>query len=83
LESLGNGEVLLVEIQVLNHMAGKRMSDISAGGGCQPVALVRGGHAELSEPDETLKDGDLLVVAVTSSNLPQLESLIGLKGGQR
>lgn len=83
LESLGNGEVLLVEVQVLNHMAGKQMSDISAEGGCQPVALVRGGHAELSKPEDTLKDGDLLVVAITSSNLPQLESLIGFKGGRR
>lgn len=82
LESLGNGEVLVVEVQVLDHMAGKRISDISVEGGCQPVALVRGGHAELSEPDETLNDGDLVVVAVTSSNLPQLESLLGLKGGQ-
>lgn len=83
LESLGNGEVLLVEVQVLNHMAGKYVSDISAEGCCQPVALVRGGHAELSEPDDSLNDGDLLVVAVLPSDLPKLESLIGLKGGQR
>jgi trk system potassium uptake protein TrkA len=81
LESLGNGEVLLVEVQVLNHMAGKRVNEFSAEGGCQPVALVRGGHAELSEPDDSLNDGDLLVVAVLSSNLPQLEKLIGLTGG--
>jgi trk system potassium uptake protein TrkA len=83
IESLGNGEVLLVEVQVLNHMAGKLVGDISAEGSCQPVALVRGGHAELSEPNDTLKDGDLLVVAVLSSNLPQLESLLELKGGER
>jgi trk system potassium uptake protein TrkA len=83
LESLGNGEVLLVEIQVLDHMVGKRVSEFSAEAGCQPAALVRGGHAELCEPDDALKDGDLLVVAVLSSNLPQLESLIGLKGGSR
>lgn len=81
LASLGNGEVLLVEVQVLNHMVGKRVGDIAVEGDCQPTALVRGGHAELIEPDIPLKDGDLLVVAVLSSNLPQLESLIGLKGG--
>jgi trk system potassium uptake protein TrkA len=83
LASLGNGEVLLVEVQVLNHMVGKRVVDIAVEGDCQPTALVRGGHAELIEPDIPLKDGDLLVVAVLSSNLPQLESLIGLKGGER
>ncbi len=81
LESLGNGEVLLVEVQVFNHLAGKRLNDFSAEGSCQPVALVRAGHAELSEPSHTLKEGDLLVVAVLSSNLPQLESLTALKGG--
>ena len=81
IESLGNGEVLLVEVQVLNHMAGKHVSDISTEGCCQPAALVRGGHAELSKPDDVLMDGDLLVIAVLSSNLPQLESLIGVKGG--
>jgi trk system potassium uptake protein TrkA len=81
LECLGNGEVLLVEVQIVDHMAGKRVSEIAVDGGCQPVALIRGGHAELSEPNVSLNEGDLLVVAVLSSNLPQLESLVGLVGG--
>jgi trk system potassium uptake protein TrkA len=81
LECLGNGEVLLIEVQILDHMTGKRVSEIAVDGGCQPVALIRGGHAELSEPDVSLNEGDLLVVAVSSSNLPQLESLVGLAGG--
>jgi trk system potassium uptake protein TrkA len=82
LESLGNGEVMLVEVQIPNHMAGKRVGDIATECSCQPAAIVRGGQADLYNPESTLNDGDLLVVAVKSSDLTQLESYVGLKGGQ-
>jgi trk system potassium uptake protein TrkA len=80
LASLGNGEVLLLEIQIPDHMIGKSIADLASTCVCQPTALVRGGHAELAKSATLLEDGDLLILAILSSNLPQLEQVIQLRG---
>jgi trk system potassium uptake protein TrkA len=80
LASLGNGEVILVEIQVPAHMIGNPIADLIGTCACIPAALVRGGHAELVKLDTTLEDGDLLILSILSSNLPQLEDVIEWRG---
>jgi trk system potassium uptake protein TrkA len=66
LASLGNGEVFLMEARVPDHLTGKRMDELSQECTCQPTAL---------------EAGDLLIVAVSSSNLNQLEMALMSKEG--
>jgi trk system potassium uptake protein TrkA len=79
LASLGNGEVFLMEAQVPEHMTGKRINDLSQECTCQPTALVRGGQANIISPDTALEAGDLLIIAVSSSNLSQLEEALRME----
>ncbi len=81
LESVGNGEVLLVEVQVPNRLVGAQISDLAREATCQPAAVVRGGHANLTQPDSILEDGDLVVVSILSTDIPKLEKLLDTKGG--
>jgi trk system potassium uptake protein TrkA len=76
LANVGNGELLFLEVLVPDHMVGQSAAHLAQVGACQPAALVRGGSADLVSPDRLLEDGDLLVVATLSSNLPQLEALL-------
>lgn len=79
LASVGNGDVLLVEIQIPARMVHKRFADLIDLCSCHPTALVRGGQASLISPDTLLEEDDLVVIAVEASNLPQLEIALGLK----
>lgn len=79
LASLGNGEVLVVEVQIPDHLVGENVAALVDSGSCLPVALVHGGYADLVSPDMILKEGELAVVAIRSSMLPHLENLLKLE----
>jgi trk system potassium uptake protein TrkA len=77
---VGNGEALLIEVQVPIQMVGKPISFFAQESTCQPAALIRAGHASLPQPDTILQDGDLIVAAVLSSNISLLETIKRNKG---
>jgi len=74
--SLGNGEVRLLEIQIPAHLQGVTIADIASRCQCAPTTLIRGGEAALVEPATVLEQGDLLVVALESTYLPDLDRLL-------
>jgi trk system potassium uptake protein TrkA len=80
LASVGNGEVLMVEVLVPGNMVGKPISFFTQESACQPAALIHAGQADLVQPDTILEDGDLIVAAVLSSNMSRLENFLGFKG---
>jgi trk system potassium uptake protein TrkA len=81
LANVGNGEVLLLEVLVPDHLVGETAAHLALRAACQPTALIRGGLADLVSRDTLLEDGDLLVIATLSTNLPKLESLLKDKEG--
>lgn len=81
LARVGNGDVLLVEIQVPERMVAKPIADLTELCTCHPTALVRGGQASLISPDMILEQDDLVVIAVETCNLPQLETALAMKEG--
>lgn len=73
---LGNGEVRLLEIQIPAHMQGMTIADITGRCQCVPTALIRGGEAALINPSTSLEQGDLLVIAIESTYLPEMNKLL-------
>jgi trk system potassium uptake protein TrkA len=76
LASVGNGEVMFVEVRIPEHLAGKSLRDLGQDNFCQPAALVRGGRAELARPETTLERGDLVVLSVLASRLSELQAML-------
>jgi trk system potassium uptake protein TrkA len=70
--SLGNGEVEVVEFHAPAFMAGQPIEQILSND-VRPVALTRGGHAQLLASQTVMEPGDILHLAVSR----------GQGGGQR
>jgi trk system potassium uptake protein TrkA len=77
LESLGHGEVLVIEVLIPEGMAGRSIGDVTGSFTCQPAAIVRAGDAGLAEEESMLEAGDLLVLAIAAADLPKLETAFG------
>ena len=76
---VGNGEVILVEIQIPKEADDKSVDDLLQLCKCLPTALVRGGQARLFASDTVLEEDDLVVIAVEAADLTKLEISLGLR----
>ena len=74
--SLGNGDVEIVEARVPASWAGRQVGDLALNLPIQPIAVTRGGRAQLGEADYVLQAGDLLHLAVKSDNMPRLSKAL-------
>ncbi len=73
------GEVNMVEHPVPDTYAGRRLSELAHTDRFRPVMLTRGGEARLPAPDAIAQEGDLLLFAVRSAYLSELEERLGLE----
>ena len=76
--SLGNGEVELIEVEVSPGLAGHRSEKINVPGEIMVVSITRLGRAFVPVVGTVMNDGDLLLVAVTSSAIPQFKRILGI-----
>jgi trk system potassium uptake protein TrkA len=65
--SVGNGDVLVYEISVPEAWAGRALRELLPAGEALPVALVRGGRAQLPEADSNLQAFDIVQVSASQS----------------
>lgn len=77
--SAGHGEVRFVEVKIPEALSGKPVAALVEPGSCQPVTLVRGGEAILAAMDTTMEAADLVVLAVRSGYVPELQALLSGK----
>jgi trk system potassium uptake protein TrkA len=77
--SLGNGDVEIVEVHVPAAWVGRQIADLALAPldvPGLPVALTRGGRAQLPDADLTLQAGDLLCLAIRSEDMPRVNDLL-------
>jgi len=76
--AFGQGEVLLVEIQASEAVAGKRVLDIELPRVLSIVSVERNGRALLLTDIDTIESGDLLYVAIDRDSIPELRKMLGM-----
>ncbi|MBI3760737.1 MAG: TrkA family potassium uptake protein [Chloroflexi bacterium] len=78
--SLGNGDVEIIEARVPAAWTGRQIGDLALRLPAVPVAVTRGGRAQLADSDFALQAGDLLCLAVKADNLPRVNESLGGEG---
>ena len=76
--AFGQGEVLLVEIQASEAVAGKRVLDIELPRVLSIVSVERNGRALLLTDIDVVESGDLLYVAIDRDSIPELRKMLGM-----
>jgi trk system potassium uptake protein TrkA len=82
--SVGNGEVEIIEVRVPAAWAGRAVGDLRLTPlalPAMPVAVTRGGRAQLAEVDYQLQEGDLLHLAVKSEDLARVNRTVAQEAG--
>jgi trk system potassium uptake protein TrkA len=77
--SLGNGDVEIVEVRVPDGWIGRQVGDLRLAPlsvPALPVAVTRGGRAQLPDPDFALQGGDLLHLAVRTEDMARVNAIL-------
>lgn len=77
--SLGNGDLDIVELRVPHRWVGVQVADLRLAPlsvPALPVALTRGGRAQLPDADMVLQAGDLLHLVIRTEDMPRLNDLL-------
>jgi len=77
LESLGNGEVHVVEVRISDAAAGRQVSELVMPGESNVVGLVRDGRATVPTLGTVLRAGDLVFMSVLSAAVDRLMDMVG------
>lgn len=81
MDTLGNGEVTIVELRVPPAWAGRPFSFLFIPEKVIPTVLIRGGSARIPAPDVPLEAGDIVRISVATDALEELRSQILQAGG--
>jgi trk system potassium uptake protein TrkA len=76
--TLGTGEVDIVEVDIPHPFIGRAISELISAGEFQLVALTRDGRTFLPVPGTIFQEGDIAHLAVQSTSMERLKSLLGL-----
>ncbi len=77
-QSLGSGEVDIVETEIPPLLVGRTMNEVTVTGEIHVVAISRGGRTFLPAPGTVFHKGDLLHLAALGSSADRLKALLGL-----
>lgn len=75
---LGSGEVRIVQSVVRRGLAGKTVEEAELPGTFRVIALIRNGSARLLHARSILAEGDVLVGAVSDTDISPVKSHLGL-----
>ena len=70
--SIGNGEMVMLRVEVGDHLAGRRVSSLTEPGKALVVAIDRMGNASIPAPDATFQEGDLAHIIVARDAIDAL-----------
>ncbi|MCL5770721.1 MAG: TrkA family potassium uptake protein [Actinobacteria bacterium] len=76
--SLGNGEVEVIEVEVLPPIAGFTSDKINVPGEIMVFSITRLGKSFVPVVGTVMNSGDLLHIAVAATAIPQLKRILGL-----
>jgi len=76
--SLGNGEVVITEAEVVGVMVGRRVLDLTIPGEAQPIAVLRKNRVFIPEPATTLQSGDRVQLAVALRAMERVEAMFSV-----
>lgn len=77
-QSLGSGEVDIVEAEVPPLLVGRTVAEVTVPGEVHAVAVSRGGRTFLSTPGTVFHKGDLAHLAVLGTSADRLKAILGL-----
>lgn len=77
-KSLGSGEVDVVEAEVPHLLVGRTVHELTHPGEVQVVAVTRQGKTFLPTRDSEFRQGDLVHLAVLSSSVERLKTMLGM-----
>lgn len=77
-QSFGHGEVAIIATEVTYSLAGRTVRDLSVPGEFSVIAITRDQKAFLPTAGTEFHEGDLLHLAVQSSALTRLQTMLGL-----
>jgi trk system potassium uptake protein TrkA len=80
-DTLGNGEVTVVELRVPAAWAGQPFSFLFIPEKVAPTVLIRGGSARIPAPDVTLEAGDIIRLSVATDAMEDLRARLTRAGG--
>jgi len=80
-DTLGNGEVTVVELRVPAAWAGQPFSFLFIPEKVAPTVLIRGGSARIPALDVTLEAGDIIRLSVATDALEDLRAHLAQAGG--
>lgn len=80
-DTLGNGEVVIVNLSVPQGWVGRPLSSLTAHGKIVPIALLRAGSAQVAAPEMSLQAGDVLYLSVAAEALDDLQAGLEEAGG--
>ena len=75
-ESLAGGNVMLLRIQLPQHLIGKAVSTIHIDGEVEVVGVDRGGSGFIPKTDSTFQEGDVMDVVVAKDAMDKLDELL-------
>lgn len=77
-QSLGSGEVDLVEAEIPPLLVGRTVAEVTVPGEIHAVAVSRGGRTFLPSPGAVFHKGDLVHLAVLGTSADRLKAILGL-----
>lgn len=80
-DTLGNGEVTVVELRVPPAWAGRPFASLFIPEKAIPTVLIRGGAAHIPAPDLSLEAGDIVRLSVAVDALEELRARLTQAGG--
>ncbi len=80
-DTLGNGEVTIVELRVPPAWAGQPFSSLFIPEKTVPTVLIRRGTARIPAPDVSLEAGDIIRLSVATDALEDLRNRLAQAGG--
>ncbi len=80
-DTVGNGEVTIVELRVPPAWAGQPISFLFIPEKTIPTALIRGGTARIPTPDISLEAGDIVRLSIATGALEDLRARLAQAGG--
>jgi trk system potassium uptake protein TrkA len=79
--SFGNGEVVLVSIEIPYHLAGRFVKDLNVAGEFTVVVITREGKAFMPISGTEFREGDIVTMIVLSSAVDRLMAMLGFTEG--
>lgn len=76
-QPIGDGRVVVYELNVPAHLAGIRLAELTATGGMVVAGVTRQGESQLPSPDLVLETGDVLTVSATAEGAARLRARLG------